>query len=116
MDKKDRGVSPLAILPEDFEGRWVRRARHDSEWWFAVEDVAAALTDEPEFAGACAVINDRPDDQDDAQGGDSGDAARTAARIVGKAKKRLKKETGKRLDSRKFFDGEQDEQGEIAVQ
>jgi len=52
MDEEGRGEGALAILPEDFDGRRVRRVRHGGEWWFAVEDVSGALMDQPDGA-AC---------------------------------------------------------------
>lgn len=52
MDEEERGERALAILPEEFGGGRVRRVRHDGEWWFAMEDVAAALTEGPDPAGA----------------------------------------------------------------
>lgn len=209
MDKEERRERALAILPEEFGGRRVRRVRHDGEWWFAMEDVAAALTEGTDPAdawnrlkkqelAACGVdlselcrwlemepvtvtsahglkveaatlegifrivqaifspkaeifkrwlarvaaepttprgygtdldkvfalledtattvIANRLDDQGDVPGKDNGDAARKAARIAGEARGWLKKETGKRLDSRKSFDGNRNEQGEIGAQ
>ena len=35
----------MAIIPVVFDDRQIRRALHDGEWYFAVVDVVAALTD-----------------------------------------------------------------------
>ncbi|ADH86226.1 BRO-N domain-containing protein [Desulfurivibrio alkaliphilus] len=39
-------------LPIAFEGRKIRQARHEGEWWFAVEDVSGALTDQSDGAAS----------------------------------------------------------------
>lgn len=45
MSKK----TPAAAMPENhlvvFQERGIRRAWHDGEWWFAIVDVVAVLTD-----------------------------------------------------------------------
>jgi prophage antirepressor-like protein len=45
MSKKN----PAAAMPENhlvvFQERGIRRAWHDGEWWFAIVDVVAVLTD-----------------------------------------------------------------------
>lgn len=40
----------MAIIPVVFDDRQIRRALHDGEWWFEVEDVCGMLMDR--MAGA----------------------------------------------------------------
>lgn len=42
MVRKGEGMT---IIPVGFDDRQIRRVLHDGEWWFAVVDVVAALTD-----------------------------------------------------------------------
>jgi DNA-damage-inducible protein D len=48
--KPDLATEPSAAL-EAFESRAVRRTWHEGQWWFAVVDVIAALTDSPNPEG-----------------------------------------------------------------
>lgn len=45
-------VREMETLPVVLGDREIRRVRQDGEWWFAMEDVAAALTEGPDPAGA----------------------------------------------------------------
>ena len=39
--KKSNNEHKLAI----FEGKTIRKALHNNEWWFSIEDIVEALTD-----------------------------------------------------------------------
>jgi DNA-damage-inducible protein D len=52
MSEKKPGLKQEASAAlEAFESRAVRRTWHEGQWWFAVVDVIAALTDSPNPEG-----------------------------------------------------------------
>lgn len=50
-DKKPTPTPDASAALEAFESRAVRRTWHEGQWWFAVVDVIAALTDSPNPEG-----------------------------------------------------------------